>query len=563
MLKRLEISNFVLVQNLSLEFSPGFNIFSGETGAGKSIIIDALAILLGKRAAFIKIREGEQQAVISAFFDTTEHLPKKEQVNLWFEKHFFVQNQQELFIRRVLDRSGKSRVWINGQSCALSQIRELGELLLEINGQHSHQKLNSTSYQKDLLDEYASLSHDRKKLRSSWELWQSSQEKLDILLEEQSAIKQKREVLAWQISELEKLNLLEGEWEIISSKHAKISKLSETLTIITSCSDALDRDDGMVSRLEKISSDIEGLIEDDEALREISTTFEKGIIELQEACSGLKRYRTAWEIDESQIQEIERRFDEILVTSQKVKQNPELLHETLINLKEELIELDNDMDISELEKKVNVYKSQYFNLANEISRKRRTVSVEFSSIVTNWFKKLSMQNFIFSVSVRPEVTPNSTGIDAVSFEISQFEGKNKQKITQTASGGELSRIMLAITMAISNISRTPTMIFDEIDAGIGGNTGDSVGEVLKMLGEEQQVFCITHLPQIAARGSNQFQIQKKIVANRPPITEIKELVYEERIKEIARMLGDEFAKDTSIEHAKSLLSTHCQRISKS
>ena len=174
-----------------------------------------------------------------------------------------------------------------------------------------------------------------------------------------------------------------------------------------------------------------------------------------------------------------------------------------------------------------------------------------------------MQNFIFSVSVRPEVTPNSTGIDAISFEISQFEGKNKQKITQTASGGELSRIMLAITMAISDVSRTPTMIFDEIDAGIGGNTGDSVGEVLKMLGEEQQVFCITHLPQIAARGSNQFQIQKKIVANRPPITEIKELVYEERIKEIARMLGDEFAKDTSIEHAKSLLSTHCQRISKS
>jgi DNA repair protein RecN (Recombination protein N) len=518
---------------------------------------------LGKRAAFIKIREGEQQAVISAFFDTTEHLPKKEQVNLWFEKHFFVQNPQELFIRRVLDRSGKSRVWINGQSCALNQIRELGELLLEINGQHSHQKLNSASYQKDLLDEYASLNHDRKKLRSFWELWQSSKEKLDILLEEQSTIKQKREVLAWKISELEKLNLLEGEWEIISSKHAKISKLSETLTIITSCSDALDRDNGLVSRLEKISSDIEGLIEDDEALREISTTFEKGIIELQEACSGLKRYRTAWEIDESQIQEIERRFDEILATSQKVKQNPELLQETLLNLKEELIELDNDMDISELEKKVNVYKSQYFSLANEISRKRKTVSVEFSSIVTNWFKKLSMQNFIFSVSVRPEVTPNSTGIDAVSFEISQFEGKNKQKITQTASGGELSRIMLAITMAISDVSRTPTMIFDEIDAGIGGNTGDSVGEVLKLLGEEQQVFCITHLPQIAARGSNQFQIQKKIIENRPPITEIKELAYEERIKEIARMLGDEFAKDTSIEHAKSLLSTHCQRISKS
>ena len=563
MLKRLEISNFVLVQNLCLEFSPGFNIFSGETGAGKSIIIDALAILLGKRAAFIKIREGEQQAVISAFFETTEHLQKKEQVNLWFEKHFFVQNPKELFIRRVLDRSGKSRVWINGQSCALNQIRELGELLLEINGQHSHQKLNSASYQKDLLDEYASLNHDRKKLRSSWELWQSSQEKLDILLEEQSAIKEKREVLAWKISELEKLNLSEGEWEIISSKHAKISKLSETLTIITSCCDALDGDDGMVSRLEKISSEIEGLIEDDEALQEISTTFEKGIIELQEACSGLKRYKAAWEIDESQIQEIERRFDEILVTSQKIKQNPELLQETLFNLKEELIELDNDMDISELERKVNDYKSQYFNLANDISRKRTAVSVEFSSIVTNWFKKLSMQNFIFSVSVRPEVTPNSTGIDAVSFEISQFEGKNKQKITQTASGGELSRIMLAITMAISDVSRTPTMIFDEIDAGIGGNTGDSVGEVLKLLGEEQQVFCITHLPQIAARGSNQFQIQKKIIENRPPITEIKELAYEERIKEIARMLGDEFAKDTSIEHAKSLLSTHCQRISKS
>jgi len=288
--------------------------------------------------------------------------------------------------------------------------------------------------------------------------------------------------------------------------------------------------------------------------------LEKGTIEVQEAFIALRKCEKEAEIDEERAADIERRFNDVMNVSHKVRERPDKLFALYEELKKEFSQLEKDTDVKILEMSVNKLKTEYFSHAKHLSKRRVEKAKEFSSLVTQWLKKLSMGNFIFEATVAETATPGPFGTDEIFFSISQYRGASKQKINQSASGGELSRIMLAITMALSKLARTPTIIFDEIDAGIGGNAADSVGEVLKQLGMEQQIFCITHLPQIAARGENHFSIRKISENGKIPVTEIKYLNSQDRVDEIARMLGNEFSTETSVQHATSLLLTHGQNV---
>ncbi len=555
MLRNLEISNFVFVENLSLEFESGFNIFSGETGSGKSIIIDALAILLGKRATLLKIREGHDQAVISALFEITTK-SEKFKINHWFKKHSFDENFSELLLRRVLDKAGKSRTWVNGQLCALSQMKELGDLLVEINGQHSHQKLMSQSYQRDTLDEFAQQNDDLDNLKVLWTQWQQSNNNLNSLKQAQEELNEKKDSLHWKIQELENLNLQVDEWDKLSLDQKKISQISELLGVFSTARTTLDSDTGIIRKLELITSELRNACEIDHSMKEVCELLEKGTIEIQEALIALRGCEKEAEVDEERAANVNQRFNDVMNTSYKVREQPDQLYAFYERIKDEFTQLEKDTNVTELETEVSKLKVEYFALAKKVSEKRTSEAKRFSSLVTQWLRNLSMENFIFNIAVVDRTMPGPHGVDEIFFSISQYRGANKQKINQSASGGELSRIMLAITMSLSNVSRTPTIIFDEIDAGIGGNTADSVGTVLKQLGKDQQIFCVTHLPQIAARGNNHFSIRKMSQNGSIPITEIRYLNANDRIDEIARMLGNEFSKETSIQHAESLLATH-------
>ena len=281
---------------------------------------------------------------------------------------------------------------------------------------------------------------------------------------------------------------------------------------------------------------------------------------MQEAFIALRKCEKEAEIDEERATDIERRFNDVMNVSHKVRERPDKLFALHEELKKEFSQLEKETDVKSLEMSVDKLKTEYFSHAKHLSERRIEKAKEFSSLVTQWLKKLSMGNFVFDATVTGTATPGPFGTDEIFFSISQYRGASKQKINQSASGGELSRIMLAITMALSKIARTPTIIFDEIDAGIGGNAADSVGEVLKQLGTEQQIFCITHLPQIAARGENHFSIRKNSENGKIPVTEIRYLNSQDRVDEIARMLGNEFSTETSVQHATSLLLTHGQNI---
>ena len=325
MLRNLEISNFVFVENLSLEFESGFNIFSGETGSGKSIIIDALAILLGKRATLLKIREGHDQAVISALFEITTK-SEKFKINHWFKKHSFDENFSELLLRRVLDKAGKSRTWVNGQLCALSQMKELGDLLVEINGQHSHQKLMSQSYQRDTLDEFAQQNDDLDNLKVLWTQWQQSNNNLNSLKQAQEELNEKKDSLHWKIQELENLNLQVDEWDKLSLDQKKISQISELLGVFSTARTTLDSDTGIIRKLELITSELRNACEIDHSMKEVCELLEKGTIEIQEALIALRGCEKEAEVDEERAANVNQRFNDVMNTSHKVREQPDQLY---------------------------------------------------------------------------------------------------------------------------------------------------------------------------------------------------------------------------------------------
>lgn len=552
MLQSLIIKNFIIVDHIELNFENGFTVFTGETGAGKSMIVDALALLLGKRATTMKIRQGSERAEITAFFKICS-LELKDHLIDWCQQFGFDFDSDEVFIRRVIEKSGKSRAWINGHSSSVNQIKEIGEWLMEIHSQNAHQKLLIPDYQRKILDDFAGIKLEVEQLKNYWEIWNQCRERLLEANKKSKLIKEKQAQLNWKISIVEKLNLQKNEWEKVSIKEKKLSSMAEILEITEEGLNLIQQnEDSMISKIEKLQKKIINLTTKDEFFEQISKSLEQSIIELKDNAESLSRYITQNDLDPYAFKQAGERLSEIFDVTQKIGCKPDELEKILEQSKQELYEIESENNLEALNLSEQKYSNKYLKLANLISEKRIKSAKNFQSLVSNWLKKLAMESTELYIDVSKKQSISPSGLDEVNFLIKHLGGQKGLKINKVASGGELSRISLAISVVMAKASKTPSLIFDEVDAGIGGNTAHTVGKLLKLLGKEQQVLCVTHLPQVAANGHNHLTITKD-ESNDLPVSNVKKITADDRIKEIARMLGSEEQLEASISHARALL----------
>ena len=552
MLQSLIIKNFVIVKNLELKFDDGFTVFTGETGAGKSILIDALSLLLGKRAATLKIRQGCEKAEITAFFKVSSPELKTILLN-WCEQFGFDFDSDEILIRRVIEKTGKSRAWINGHNSTVNQVKEVGEWLMEIHSQNAHQKLLIPDYQRKILDDFGNIKPDVEKLKKYWEKWNLLKHNLNDAIKKNVLFKQRKSQLTWEISLIDNLNLQKNEWEEISSKEKKLSSIAEILEVVEEgLSQFQQNDDSIISKTQKLQRKFSNLIDKDQFFDQIYKSIEQSLLELKDTAENLSRYVAQNDIDPHAFQHASERLAEIFSVSQKIGCKPQDLIKICDNRKEELEEIESGNDLETLERSSNEYKEKYHSLANHVSQQRQDSAKKFESLVTDWLKKLSMENTSLNIIISKKQSTSSSGQDDVNFLIKHRGNENSLKINKIASGGELSRISLAISVVMANASKTPSLIFDEVDSGIGGNTAHIVGKLLKLLGNDQQILCVTHLPQVAANGHNHFSILKGL-DNDLATSIVKKITDGERVNEVARMLGSEEERDASIVHARALL----------
>ena len=555
MLRTLSIRDFVTVEQLELDFQAGFTALTGETGAGKSILFDALGLLLGDRAETHQIRSGAAKAEISAEFGLSP--TQATELQSWLDEaglDALSADEPGLLIRRNIEATGRSRAWINGQSTTLAQLKQLGEQLVNIHGQHAHQALSDTQSQLSMLDRHAGLGPQVKALREAHRQWQAAEQALEKVKVQDQSLAQQKEALAWQIETLEALKLADGEWEELSQEQQRLAHGAELLEATTTAQALIDASDqAMTSLLRRQLSRLESLMSKDPGLSDAVACLQTAEIALSDASRELSRYIDRSELDPDRLAQIEARLSDIFDTARKLKTKPEHLIEDLAKARESLDALMQGSDVAALQKAVDQAKARYQELAQPISNARQAVAKSLGQEVTGWLTELSMVGAQFTVMVHPRTTPAAHGLEDIVFGLAHSATSVSQPLAKIASGGELSRVSLALAVVAAQATQTPTLLFDEVDAGIGGNTGHVIGRLLRTLGETHQVMVVTHLPQVAARAHQQLRVQKSINGQGQPTSQVLVLAADQREEEIARMLGDEGLANPSRELARDLL----------
>jgi DNA repair protein RecN (Recombination protein N) len=552
MLRSLTIRNFVIVDRLELEFAPGYTVLTGETGAGKSILIDALAMVLGARAEAIVVRGGAERAEVSAEFD----LAGRADIGRWLKECELAGDDEALLVRRVIDASGRSRGFINGHAATAAQLREAGEFLVDIHGQHEHQSLLRAAAQRELLDGYGGLLDAADRMAALYRVWQQKRENRISLETNAAAFAAEREQLEWQVKELESLKFTPDEWPELTAEHSRLAHAANLIEAAQGAVEALAEGDGAsLPRLNAIAARLEGLIEYDPKLREILNTLESARIELQEATHALRRYGERLELDPQRLREVEGRLDAIHTAARKHRVQPEALPAKLEAAKARLQELGEGGDVEGLRQAEEEAHAACVAEAKKLSSARKKAARKLSDRVTEAMQELAMQGGAFEIAfvAAPEVTAH--GLENVEFLVAAHKGTAPQPLAKVASGGELSRLSLAVQTVASQVAQVPTLIFDEVDAGIGGRVAEIVGKMLKQLGGKHQVMCITHLPQVAASADQQWQVTKG-TANGKVLSKVTVLSKEQRVEEIARMLGGVKITETTRKHAAEMLKSN-------
>ncbi len=550
MLSRLEIRDFVLVDRLALEFDKGFTVLSGETGAGKSIMIDALAVVLGERADSGLVRQGCEKADISAEF----LLENDGAAAQYLQDNELVDNGHCL-LRRVIDVSGRSRAWINGTPVTIQQLRLLGERLVDIYGQHEHQSLSKPQSQRDLLDAYAGATLLARRVAEAWASWQAAR-RLRIAAEgDAETISRERDQLEWQISELDKLAFREDEWRDIGAEQ---TRLAHAVSLVEAAEFALltlsEDDAAALAAVSAVQSKLSALVDYDPALREVLDTLDTAQIQLQETVYSLRHYQQRIEVDPQRLVEVNERLDAIHTVARKYRTTPEKLPALLDQSRQRLEELTTSLDAAALQRREAQAKEACLEIAAELSATRSKAARKLSRKVSNAMQTLAMQGGAFKVALTSNDECASYGLEQVEFQVAGHAGAPPRPLAKTASGGELSRIALAIETVTTEVAQVPTLIFDEVDAGIGGGVAEIVGRMLKTLGERHQVMCVTHLPQVAASAAQQWRVAKHMRDGRAA-SSVELLGARERIEEIARMLGGVKITDLTRKHAAELLAS--------
>ncbi len=551
MLTHIHIWNFAIVEKLDLELEAGLTVLTGETGAGKSILLDALNLALGDRADTGVIRHGAEKAEISVTFQ----IEAGSEAERWLKQND-LDSADECIIRRVISATGPSRAYINGKPAPILSLRTLGEMLVDLHGQHEHQSLLRKEAQRVLLDDYAGHGKLLEQLGQAYRDWKARREELESLRQASEERNSRLELLRYQVQELSELALAENELEDIEAEHRRLSNASALLENGNRVLQGLDNDEpvAVINQLQQYCSDIQQMAESDLALQSTAELLESARIQVQEASVELRHYLDGLELDPQRLQWLDQRLATIQDLSRKHQVAPQILAALLPQLQDELQALEQaDVRSGELQNDVDAALARYRKLADKLSRSRRKAAATLSKVVTESMQTLGMEGGQFDVRLnRPEdAQPAASGLEQVEFVVSANPGQPPRPLAKVASGGELSRISLAIQVITAENSRIPTLIFDEVDVGIGGRVAEIIGHLLRNLTQHRQVICVTHLPQVAALGHHHLQVSK-VSDTDTTISQIRELEEEQRVEELARMLGGIEITEQTLSHAREM-----------
>lgn len=545
-LKRIVLRDFVIVQELELDLAEGFTVLTGETGAGKSILIDALQLTTGGRADIDLIREGAARTDVSAEFETTP------EIVAWLDGAGF-DNGPDLLLRRTIDGQGKSRAWINGSPATATQLRFLGERLLDIHGQHAWQSLTRPDAVRALLDAYAQVSPAT--VSASWQRWRQAQEQLDRAHSSQQNLQSERERLSWQIGELERLAPTEGEWPILNAEHTRLSHAQSLLDAAAAALAALDQDESSANVQLGCAIDLLQKQEHIEQIfKGITGVLASSLAQMEDAAHTLRSYLRKTELDPQRLQVLDDRLGLWLSLARRYKREPSELVALLASWKQQLLALDAASDLDALTADVATAWQAYSDEAARLSRARRSAAPRLAKTITETMQGLGMVGGQFQVQITPTTEPMQFGLEDINFLVAGHAGSTPRPVSKVASGGELSRLALAIAVTTSQLGTAQTLIFDEVDAGVGGAVAETVGRLMRQLGTDRQVLAVTHLPQVAA-CANQHWVVRKQRQGEATISSVSAVQGEERVNELARMLGGEHIMASTLNHARDLLQT--------
>lgn len=553
MLQNLVIRNIAIADNVEIEWQRGMTSISGETGAGKSILLNGLSLALGERADSGIVRHGEKRAEVTASFQVSR-IPAAQ---AWLTERDLDQGD-DCILRRTVSVEGRSRAYINGQPVPLSELKALGECLIDIHSQHAHQSLLRVDTHLRLLDEYAGLETQRQAVKETWLHWQGRARKYRQLKENADENAARRQLLEYQVDELQQLALNTGEVEVLENEFRRYNQTETLVSESYAARQLLENEEGQdaLSSLKHALHRLSSLEDGHPRLTNAIGLLESALIQTQEACGDLDTYLDSFDVDEARVKEVEDRLDRIHSLARKHQIRSEALPEHGEVLAEELRTLTADAeDLGGMAEEIQQLEAKYRTQSAELSTKRQQAAQRFSAEVMDKLNQLSMPGARFEALCEPLEKASPDGLDRIEFQVSMNQGQPLRPLAKVASGGELSRISLAIQVICAEHSTIPTLVFDEVDVGISGATAEIVGLMLRAVGERGQVICVTHLPQVAALGHHHCVVIKHQETDRTR-TDIRPIQDSRRIDEIARMLGGIDITAQTRAHAEEMLMRH-------
>jgi DNA repair protein RecN (Recombination protein N) len=543
-LKSIALRDFVIVRELDLDLMDGFTALTGETGAGKSILVGALQLVLGARSDAGVVREGAARCEISAEFDSPARLAP------WLE-HAGLEPGDILLLRRTVDAQGKSRAWINGSAVTVTQLKDIGSQLVDIHGQHAWQSLTRPDAVRGLLDAYAGVSTEPLSLR--WQEWRGAQKNLAQAKEAQESLERDRERLAWQIGELGKLAPGAQEWEELNAQHGRLSNMQDLRDAVQTAVDALrEADDNALTLLSRAIHALENQAHIEPEFKGLAEILNTALAQMDDAVHSLRAYARDAELDPQRLAELDERLAQWVSLARRYKRAPAELPELLASWKSELRLLDEAADLAQLERKETQAKAEYLKEAGQVSRLRGQAAPLLANAITQAMQGLGMQGGRFEVVLTPAEQLAQHGLEQAEFLVAGHSGSTPRPVAKVASGGELSRIALAIAVTTSQLGQAQTLVFDEVDSGVGGAVAETVGRLMRQLGQDRQVMAVTHLPQVAAFAHQHLVVSKRSEQG-TTLSTVEHVTGKLRVTEIARMLGGERLSGVTLAHANEML----------
>ncbi len=550
-LRHISLRDFVIVRELDLNLSQGFSVLTGETGAGKSILIDALQMALGERADSGAVREGASRCEVSAEFDCPA------QAHALLEDAGF-EVSDTLLLRRSVDTQGKSRAWVNGSQATATQLRALGEMLLDIHGQHAWQSLTRPDAVRGLLDAYASLNTEA--LKSAWHAWRQAQQAVQTARNAQDSLSREQERLAWQIGELDKLAPALDEWEDLNTQHTRLSHAQALIDAGQTAIGSLDGDEssrlgsatGALGLLSQAIAQLQDQAHVEPEFQSIAEVLQSSLAQAEDAAHSLQTYLRKTDLDPDRLKELDQRMSQWLSLARRYKRPPEELAALLASWKQELNALEAASDLEGLEAQEKSAAAAYQTEAKKLSQQRKKAAPKLAQAVTSAMQNLGMQGGRFEVALISLEQAAQHGLEDIQFLVAGHAGSTPRPVGKVASGGELSRIALAIAVTTSELGEAGTLIFDEVDSGVGGAVAETVGRLMKQLGMHRQVLAVTHLPQVASCADHHLLVSKAS-SKEGVSSSVTPIAGEQRVTEIARMLGGEKLSATTLAHAREML----------